>query len=402
MPVHVGRNYVAIPGPTVVPDQVLNAMHRMAPNIYASELSDMVGEIIEDLKTVARTRNHVAIYVANGHGAWEAALSNMASRGDKILILSTGFFSNRWGEMADAMGIIVEHLVFDYNQGVDPERVADRLKNDTDNHIKAVLSVHVDTATSARNEIFPVTRAIRATGHPALFAVDCIASLACEPFEMDEWEVDVVVAGTQKGLMTPPGLGFVYVSDRARRQCEHCDLRTKYWDWNGRIDPKVFYEYFCGTAPTHHLFGLREALDMILRQEGFDAVIARHEKIAKTVWAATDAWSATGPINFNIANPEMRSHSVTTIRIGNPDGLRLRTWTEENAGVTLGIGLGMATPDDPNSDAYFRIGHMGHLNAHMVLGVLSVIDSGLKSLNIAHGKGALEAAAGVVAANWRD
>ena len=203
MPVHVGRNYVAIPGPTVVPDQVLNAMHRMAPNIYASELSDMVGEIIEDLKTVARTRNHVAIYVANGHGAWEAALSNMASRGDKILILSTGFFSNRWGEMADAMGIIVEHLVFDYNQGVDPERVADRLKNDTDNHIKAVLSVHVDTATSARNEIFPVTRAIRATGHPALFAVDCIASLACEPFEMDEWEVDVVVAGTQKGLMTP-------------------------------------------------------------------------------------------------------------------------------------------------------------------------------------------------------
>ncbi|HSG56283.1 MAG TPA: aminotransferase class V-fold PLP-dependent enzyme, partial [Paracoccaceae bacterium] len=214
--------------------------------------------------------------------------------------------------------------------------------------------------------------------------------------EMDEWGVDVMVAGSQKGLMTPPGLGFVFFSDKADRARDRADCVTAYWDWRARMAPEHYYQYFCGTAPTHHLYGLRTALDMLVHEEGVEAAWARHARLARTIHAALDVWGQDGPVEMNIQDPAKRSHAVTSVRIGAPHGTALRDWLTEKAGVTLGIGLGMADPSDPAWHGFFRIGHMGHVNAHMVLGLLGTIEAGLTALRIPHGAGALEAAARVV------
>ena len=392
-----GRRYVAIPGPSVVPDRVLQAMHRASPNIYSGEIVELVERILDDLKAIARTEHHAAIYIANGHGVWEASLANTLSRGDRILVLATGPFALGWGGFAEKLGIEVEYIEFGNREGIDSSIVHDRLKQDTSHEFKAVLAVHVDTATSVRNDIAELTDAVRSSGHPALVMIDCIASLACEAFSMDEWGVDVMISGSQKGLMTPPGLGLVFFSDRARASCGESSLRTPYWDWGRRIDPEEFYFYFCGTAPTHHLFGLGEALEMILREEGLEAVWKRHAVLASSIWAALERWGTDGNLEPNIQDPSMRSHAVTTIRAGAPYGQKLREWTENNSGVTLGIGLGMGTQDDPESTSCFRIGHMGHLNPHMVLGTLSSIESGFSAIGYRRGEGALAAAARVCA-----
>jgi alanine-glyoxylate transaminase / serine-glyoxylate transaminase / serine-pyruvate transaminase len=391
-----GRPYLAIPGPSVMPDRVLRAMHRAAPNIYHGELVDMVPGIVADLKRVARTDQHAAIYIANGHGAWEAALTNVFSRGDKALALATGRFCHGWAEMARKAGVDVEVIDFGRRSAIGMSQVAERLAADRSHEIKAVLCVQVDTATSVKNDIPALRAALDAAGHPALLMVDCIACLACDRFEMDDWGVDVMVTGSQKGLMTPPGLGFVFFSDKADRARETADCVTHYWDWRPRVAPQGFWQYFDGTAPTHHLYGLREALDMIL-EEGLEAVWARHERLARAVWAAFGAWGREGPLELNVADPAMRSHAVTSLRIGAPHGTALRTWVEERAGLTLGIGLGMETEEDPRSDGFFRLGHMGHVNAQMVLGALATIEAGLTALAIPHGAGAVEAAARVVA-----
>ena len=264
--------------------------------------------------------------------------------------------------------------------------------------IKAVLTVHVDTASSVRNDIQALSQVIRSLDHPALLMVDCIAALACDEFRMDEWHVDVMVAGSQKGLMTPPGLGFVFFSERARLQGLTAGLRTPYWDWNRRINPEEFYQHFCGTAPTHHLFGLREALDMILVEEGLESVWTRHEVLARAIWAAADQWGTVGSLEPNIPDPKSRSHAVTAIRIDPPFGRDLREWTQKNAGLTLGIGLGMQTDEDPEATGCFRIGHMGHTNPHMILGALASIEAGLEAIGVRRGQGALDAAARVCAA----
>jgi alanine-glyoxylate transaminase/serine-glyoxylate transaminase/serine-pyruvate transaminase len=215
---------------------------------------------------------------------------------------------------------------------------------------------------------------------------------------MDGWGVDVTVAASQKGLMTPPGMGFVWFSEKARAVGRGADLRTPYWDWTPRADGAEFWQLWHGTAPTHHLYGLREALTMILHEEGLAAVWARHEALARTVWAAFDAWGAgNAAIALNVTDPLDRGRAVTSARLGAPDATRLRQWVEARAGVTLGIGLGMATPEDPASDGYLRVAHMGHVNAHMTLGALAVMEAGMLALGIAHGPGALAAAAGVVA-----
>jgi alanine-glyoxylate transaminase/serine-glyoxylate transaminase/serine-pyruvate transaminase len=391
-----GRPYLAIPGPSVMPDRVLRAMHRAAPNIYHGELVDMVPGVVADLKRVARTAHHAAIYIANGHGVWEAALSNVFSRGDKALALATGRFTHGWTEMARKMGVDVEVIDFGRRSAIDLEAVAERLAQDKAQEIKAVLCVQVDTATSVRNDVAGLRRTLDAAGHPALLMVDCIACLACDAFEMDAWGVDVMVAGCQKGLMTPPGLGFVFFNDKADRARENANCVTHYWDWRPRVNPQGFWQYFDGTAPTHHLYGLRAALDMIF-EEGLEAVWARHARLARAVWAAFDAWGAAGPVKLNVAEAGRRSHAVTAVRIGAPHGTALRTWVEENAGLTLGIGLGMETAEDPRSDGFFRLGHMGHVNAQMVLGALATIEAGLTAIGVPHGKGAVEAAAGVIA-----
>ena len=393
-----GRPYLAIPGPSVMPDRVLAAMHRAAPNIYEGALYDMVASLWPDLKTLAGTKSSVAAYIGNGHAVWEAANANMFSRGEKALVLATGQFGLSWANSARAMGIEVEVLDFGKSTPVDMARVESILRADRAGRIKAVLTTQVDTASTIRTDVAALRRVMDSAGHDALLAVDCIASLGCDEYRMDDWGVDVTVAASQKGLMTPPGMGFVWFSDKARARTEAADLRTPYWNWTPRADGEEFWQLWNGTAPTHHLYGLREALTMI-NEEGLTAVWARHECLARTVWAAFDCWAAGNPaIGMNVADPADRGRSVTAARFGAPHATRLREWCEHRAGVTLGIGLGMAASSDPAYHGFLRVAHMGHVNAHMTLGALAVMEAGLIALDIPHGPGALAAAAAVVAA----
>ncbi|HHC29333.1 MAG TPA: aminotransferase class V-fold PLP-dependent enzyme [Rhodobacterales bacterium] len=390
-----GRPYLAIPGPSVMPDRVLAAMHRPAPNIYEGDLVDMVAGMIPDLKAVARTTGNVAIYVANGHGAWEAAASNTITPGDKVLVLSTGRFATGWSEVFARLGAEIEVIDFGKSAPIDLARAEAALAADTAHDYKAVVAVHVDTSTGVRNDVPALRHLLDKLAHPALLMIDCIASLAVDPFEMDAWGVDVMVAASQKGLMTPPGLGFVFFNEKAAaRQAAKASF---YWDWAPRANPEYFYQYFGGTAPTHHLLALREALNMIAEEGGVEAVWARHALLARAAWAAFEAWGKGGELEINIADPALRSHAVTALRLAGNNGTRLRRWVEEKAGVTLGIGLGMAEPGSPEADRFFRMGHMGHLNAHMLMGALGVIEAGFVALDIPHWSGALAAAARVIA-----
>jgi alanine-glyoxylate transaminase/serine-glyoxylate transaminase/serine-pyruvate transaminase len=390
-----GRPYLAIPGPSVMPDAVLRAMHRAAPNIYEDELIEMTSGLIPDLAHVARTEGHVAIYISNGHGAWEAALANVLAPGDKVLVPATGRFGHGWADIARGVGVAPQILDFGKQAPVDPDRLEAALRADTARDIKAVLATHVDTATSVRNDLTQMRAAIDAAGHPALLMADCIASLACDRFEMDAWGVDVTVAASQKGLMVPPGLGFVFFNDKAAAARAKMERVSRYWDWGPRADPEMFYQYFGGTAPTHHLFGLRAALDMIKGEE-LEAIWERHARLARAIWAACDAWGQGGPLALNLGTPAHRSHAVTALRLDPPDGTRLRDWVAGEAGVTLGIGLGMADPGDPAWHGFFRMGHMGHVNPHMVLGMLGSVQAGMEALGIPHGAGALDAAAAAI------
>ncbi|WP_375452014.1 pyridoxal-phosphate-dependent aminotransferase family protein [uncultured Devosia sp.] len=391
-----GRTYLAIPGPSVTPDRVLAAMHRAAPNIYEGEIVDLTHAVIRDLKRVAVTTQNVAIYIANGHGAWEAANANMFSRGDRALVVATGRFGHGWADAARRMGIEVDLIDFGKSAPADPTGIADALMADTAHAIRAVLVTHVDTASTARSDISAIRAAIDAAGHPALLAVDAVASLACDELRMDEWGIDVLVGASQKGLMLPPGLGFLWFSDKALEASKGADLATPYWDWKPRATGAEFYQFFGGTAPTHHLYGLRESLSMLLDEEGLDQVWRRHETLAGVVWAAFEAWGAGGSIGLNMTDPAARGRSVTAARIDGGGAVRLRQWLETEAGVTLGIGLGMAQAGEPAYGDFLRVAHMGHVNAHMTLGVLATMQAGMDALGIPYGSGALDAAAAVI------
>jgi len=393
-----GRDHLSIPGPSVLPSRVLRAMHRPAPNIYSGELVTVTESIIEDLAGLARASVEPLLYIGNGHAAWEASLVNVLAPGERLLGLVTGRFGLGWAQMAGALGAEVELLDFGATRPADPERVVAALETDTERHIKAVTTVITDTSTSVRNDVRAIRDAIDRADHPALLMVDAICSFGCEPFDMDAWGVDLMVAACQKGLMTPPGLAFVFAGERAleaRRALGSAGRVTPYWDWLPRHEPSMFPERFCGTPPTHHLFALREALDMLL-EEGIEAIWARHEALAKTVWRAIEAWGRDGELACHVPELAHRSHAVTTIRTAEGDGARLRRWCEEHAGVTLGVGLDLGTTAS-SAGALFRIGHMGHLNPPMLLGTLASIDAGLKALGIAHGHGALEAASATIA-----
>lgn len=389
-----GRAYLAIPGPSVMPDAVLQAMHRPSPNIYEGELHDLTASLIPDLKAVAMTQHHVAIYIGNGHAAWEAALANVLAPSDKVLVPATGRFGLGWGEMAADLGANVDIIDHGARSAINPDKVAALLEADKAHKIKAVLAVHVDTSTSVKSDIAALRKAMDATGHPALLMVDCIASLGCDRFEMDAWGVDVMVSACQKGLMTPAGISIVWFNDKA--DAAQPPQVSRYWNWAPRKSPDIYYQYFCGTAPTHHLYGLRAALDLI-KAEGLDHVFARHTTLAQAIWAACDAWGQQGDLHLNVETPAQRSHAVTSVAMASPDGDRLRQYCEHQCGLTLGIGLGR----DP-ADAYFRIGHMGHVNAQMIMGALGTIQVGLNALNITAGDGALEAAARVIADGGQD
>lgn len=389
-----GLTYLAIPGPSVMPERVLRAMHRAAPNIYYGALPDLVADMVTRLKKVARTNGHVATYIANGHGAWEAAVCNVFSPGDLVLVPATGRFAHGWAEMARVIGVETEILDFGKRSSIDLEKLKDRLNSD-DGRIKAVMAVQTDTSTGVRNDIAALRAAIDETGHEALLMVDCMASLGCDRFEMDAWGVDVMVAGCQKGLMTPPGLGFVFFSDKADQARDHAKCVTHYWDWRRRVDPPYFYQYFDGTAPTHHLYGLDEALTMI-EEEGLENVWSRHASLSKAIWAAFDHWGSGGPLEINITDTAIRSHSVTALRANSEKGTALREWCEHEAGLTLGIGLGMVE-EGPEWHHFFRLGHMGHINAQMVLGALATIEAGLKAVELPHASGGTERAAAAIA-----
>lgn len=391
-----GRSYLAIPGPSVMPDVVLNAMHRAAPNIYAGPLIDMMPGLMADLRRVARTKHHVAMYIGNGHAAWEAALSNVIAPGDKVLVPATGRFGIGWGEVATGLGAEVEVIDFGRSAPMDLTRISETLIADKTHKIKAVLAVHVDTSSSVRNDVAGLRKLLDDVGHPALLMADCIASLGCDQFEMDAWGVDVMVTACQKGLMVPPGVSFVFFNNKAEAVRAKMPQVSLYWDWSPRAHPEEFWQYHCGTAPTQHIYGLRASLDLI-HAEGIEQVWARHAVLARAVWAACEAWSTKGSFALNITDRQHRSHAVTGLRLQAPLATSLREWVQENLGLTLGIGLGMAAPSDPAWHGYFRLGHMGHVNGHMILGMLGGVEAGLTALNIEHGQGALDAATQVIA-----
>jgi len=385
-----GREIVAIPGPSVVPDRVLAAMHRAMPNIYEGELIEISDAIFEQLPRLVRTSGRPFVTVSNGHGAWEMAISNTLSQGDRVLVLESGRFAVAWGEMAAFSGVKTEVLNAPDRGSVDPDAVEDRLRADVEHELKAVLVVQVDTGSSVINDIAAIRRAIDAAAHPALLMVDGIASLGCERYEMDEWGVDVTVGASQKGLMVPPGLGFVWAGPKAFAAHERAGLRTGYWDWTARAQDGPHYLRYCGTPPVTHLYGLREALAMI-EEEGLEAVWARHTALSAAVHAAVDAWSTTGGLELNIVDPAARSHAVTTILTGSIDPDPLRAICEAQAGVTLGIAL------HPFEGRAFRIGHMGHLNPPMVLGTLGTIEAALLSMGAPMGGSGVAAAASAIA-----
>lgn len=300
-----------------------------------------------------------------------------------------------WSLVAQCLGLETEILDFGKQSPMDMDRIAEALKADTRHRIKAVLAVHVDTSTSIRNDIAALRGVLDTLGHPALLMADCIASMGCDRFEMDAWGADVAVTGSQKGLMMPPGMAFVFFNDRAAEARARMERVSWFWDWTPRAHPDEFFQYHGGTAPTHHLYGLRAALDLI-HGEGLEQVWARHRVLARAVWAACEAWSTAGSFGMNVADPANRSCAVTALRLQSPQATELRTWLESELGLTLGIGLGMAEPGDPARDGFFRLGHMGHVNGHMIMGLLGGIEAGMRAMKIEHGTGALEAAAEVI------
>jgi alanine-glyoxylate transaminase/serine-glyoxylate transaminase/serine-pyruvate transaminase len=385
-----GPEIVAIPGPTIVPDRVLSAMHRPMPDLYAGELLTVTDEIYERLPALARTTSPALITISNGHGAWAMALSNTLSRGDRVLVLECGVFARVWGEMAEFDGLQVETMIAEDGAAIAPEAVLARLHEDTEREIKAVLMVQTDTASSARNDVAAVRRALDAADHPALLMVDCIASMGCEQFEMDAWGVDVALAASQKGLMTPPGLGFVWAGPRALVAHRTAGLRTRYWDWTFRLQDGPQYLRFCGTAPVSHIFGFREALRMI-EEEGLEARWQRHYALASAVRAAVDAWSVPAGLSLLVRDPAHRGDSVTTITTGDIDSVRLSDLARDGGGVTLGVGL------QHLAGRAFRIGHMGHVSAASILGVLGVVEAALLAMDAPIGGSGVAAASASIA-----
>ncbi len=385
MTVRAGREFMATPGPTTIPDEVLRAMHRPAIDIYSGPLLAITDSLLTDLGRLFRTSGRSYIYISNGHGAWEATLTNVLSRGDKVLVLESGRFALSWGDAAARLGVEVEILPGSWRRAVRPADVEARLRDDKAGTIKAILAVHIDTASGVVNDIAAIGKAIKAARHEALFLVDAVASLGCVPFKMDEWGVDVAMSASQKGLMSPPGLGYVAANDRARAIHLKADLRTPYWDWTSR-EGDVHYMKYGGTPPEHLMFGQRQAFDMLFA-EGLDNVFRRHRLLAEATRRAVAVWTRGGAFDFNVEAPAERSDTVTTaVMAEGRDPRPLLDYCHQKCGVVLGVGIG-----DLSGKA-FRIAHMGHVNAPMVLGTLGVVEVALEALHIPHGTGGVQQA----------
>ena len=376
-----GRPYLAIPGPSVMPDAVLRAMHRASPNIYEGELVDMAAAMIPDLRHVAQTEGHVAIYISNGHGAWEAALVNTLSTGDRVLMAETGQFATLWRALADRLGLDVVFLPGDWRHGVKADEIAAALADDKDRIIKAVCCVHNETSTGVASDIAAVRRAMDAAGHPALLMVDTISSLASIDYRHDEWGVDVTIGGSQKGLMLPPGLSFNAVGEKALAAHETGGMTRSYWDWSAMLEANKGGA-FPYTPATNLLYGLEEAIS-ILNEEGLPQVFQRHARLAEATRRAVAAWGLE-----TVAQIESeRSNSLTAVLL--PEGYdadAFRGVVLQRFNMSLGNGLGRL------AGKAFRIGHLGDFNDLMLAGTLCGVEMGLAAAWIPHNKGGVQTA----------
>ena len=376
-----GRHFLQIPGPTNVPDRVLRAIDRPTMDHRGPEFGRMGLEIIEGLKYVFQTQQPVVIYPASGTGAWEAALVNCFSPGDSLLMVETGHFATLWQKMAGKLGLQVELIATDWRRGADAAVVEAKLKQDKTHAIKGVCVVHNETSTGATSRIAPIRKAIDAAGHPALFMVDTISSLASIDYRHDEWGVDVTVAGSQKGLMLPPGLSFNAVSAKARKAAQSAKLPKSYWAWDEMIAANKT-GYFPYTPATNLLYGLREAID-ILREEGLHGVFARHARHAEATRRAVRAWG----LEILCANPEEYSNTLTAVMMpGGHDADALRRTILEAYDMSLGTGLGRL------AGKVFRIGHLGDFNDLTLMGTLAGVEMGLALAGVPHQQAGVAAA----------
>jgi alanine-glyoxylate transaminase/serine-glyoxylate transaminase/serine-pyruvate transaminase len=376
-----GRHFLQIPGPTNVPDRVLRAIDRPTMDHRSAEFAELGRAVLEGMQRVLRTKQPVFIFPSSGTGAWEAALVNLFSPGDRLLMFETGQFAVLWRQLAERFGLAVEFVPGDWRSGVDAGEVEARLRADGGQAIKAVCVVHNETSTGVTSRVPPVRRAIDAAGHPALLLVDTISSLASIDYRHDEWSVDVTVAGSQKGLMLPPGLGFNAVSAKALAQAKSARLPRSYWDWEemAKANARGFFPY---TPATNLLYGLREAIAM-LEEEGLEAVFARHARHAEAARRAVAAWG----LELVAQKPEEQSGSLTAVLT--PEGHdadKLRNVIAERFDMSLGTGLGKL------AGRAFRIGHLGDFNDLMLAGTLCGVEMGLGLAGVPHRKGGVATA----------
>src|SRR5512134_2651525 len=367
MPRRAGRHFLQIPGPTNVPDRVLRAIDMPTMDHRGPEFGALGLEVLDGLKHVFQTKQHVVIYPASGTGAWEAALVNTLSPGDKVLMFETGHFASLWQKMATKLGLQPEFVVTDWRRGADPAIVEAKLREDKAHAIKAVCVVHNETSTGVTSRIAEVRAAIDRAKHPALFMVDTISSLASIDYRHDEWGVDVTVAGSQKGLMLPPGLSFNCVSPAALAASKSAKLARSYWAWDEMI-ANGKSGYFPYTPGTNLLYGLREALKMLLDEEGLEAVFARHQRHAEATRHAVRAWE------LEIFALDQREYSASLTGVLMPaghDADRVRKVILEAFDLSLGTGLTKL------GGKVFRIGHLGDFNDLTLMGTLAGVEMGL-------------------------
>ena len=368
-----GRHFLQIPGPTNVPERILRAIERPTIDHRGPEFKGLCFEVLEGIKEIFQTRQPVIIFPASGTGAWEAALVNTHSPGDRVLMYDTGHFASTWHKLAIKLGLDSQLLPGSWREGVKPDEIEQALKKDKDNNIKSVCIVHNDTATGITSDIAAIRSAIDKSGHNALFCVDTISSLGSIDYQHDDWGVDVTVGGSQKGLMLPPGLSFTAVSKKALEASEGANLPRSYWDWQDMLNANK-EGVFPYTPATNLLYGLREAIRMLL-EEGLEQVFSRHRRLADATRAAVKAWE----LELNALNPGEYSNSLTAVLLPQGhDADGFRRVVLENFNVSLGNGLGKL------SGKLFRIGHLGDFNEPMLLGTLGAIEMGLELAQIPH------------------
>ena len=376
-----GRRFLHSPGPTPLPDAVLHAMSRQPMDLGDPRVDANIATVEVGLKRLLQTTvAEVYLYAANGHGAWEAVVENVADIGQTVLVAGTGHFSESWAVQTEALGRQVVRTPWREGWPIDSAAIEQALRDDTEHTIRAVFAVHTDTASGITSDLAAVRRAIDAARHPALLVADVVASLGAAPFDMDALGIDVALGASQKGLMCPPGVGFVAANPRAFAQAEANQAPRFYWNWVLRKS-ELSYRKYCGTPPQNLLFGMEAALELIF-DEGMPAVFARHALLARAVHAAVEGWAEAGALGFFAQDAAARSVSVTTITV--PPGTdvdALRSVARERFQVAMAGGLG------PLAGRAFRIGHLGDCNPAMILGALGGVEAALRVQGIPVGDG---------------